>query len=92
MQVVLKVVSTIESDIICDGVESVEDAKKAFEPKDIQAAIEVERNNIIKDAFEVVDCDACDGWGVIGLVKRGTDSKTCKKCEGRGWMAKYGGN
>ena len=90
MQVVLRVVSTIAYDVICDDADSVESAKKAFEPKDIHTAIEVERNNIIEDAFEVVDCEKCRGLGVAS--PRGTLFGTCKECDGRGWMRKYGRN
>lgn len=90
MKVILEVSLTSDYKVLVESADTIEDAKRGFDPcDDLSGAEVVGGSSEINEAYEVVDCPECEGRGrhIIKSVDFPNGYPyTCKKCNGDGYV------
>lgn len=86
MRVLLTVHETRVFNIVFEGMASLEEGKKTFDPcEDLDGEIPVDGNYVVTDAKEVFDCPDCKAKGYVK-----PSFHDCPKCKGKGYVLEMG--
>ena len=90
MKVILEVTTTTTYKVLSEYADSIEDAKRGFDPCDDLSGAEITGGSVdIADAYEVVDCPDCNGKGRHWIKSAEFPNgypHICKKCRGNGYI------
>ena len=88
MRVLLNVTSTQEYEVIMEDVDSIEQAKKRFDPcEDLGGLVPTGGTAYPTDGIEIKDCPDCGGRGrYYPATKNFYEDNRCKTCRGDGYL------